>query len=380
MMYLRPRLLATVLIVSALALLPAVAQASSLSFIGRFHEVTKIGSTVPANDDVNPYGTAVVPRSVGRLVSGHILVSNFNNRDNFQGTGTTIAQVSPDGDVDLFARITPSSLPAGASCPGGIGLTTALVVLRDGFVIVGSLPTIHQGSTFAGPGCLIVLNSRGRVVGTVANDRLNGPWDMTAVDVGDDPVLFVTTVLNGLDGIGTRQEGGTVLRIELDLDRTVHVRSETIIGSGFANRTDPSALVVGPTGVGLGCDGTLYAALPCDGTLYIADTANSAIRGIRNALFRSGSAGTGLLVSQGGHLNGPLGLAIAPNGDILTVNAGDDHLVETTPGGTQIDTRTLLTAGVNAAGSGDLFGLAIAPCGTGVYFVNDFNNALYRLH
>jgi hypothetical protein len=373
-MHLRLRLLLPVLVTGALALLPAVAQAASLSFIGRFHEVSKIASTIPANGDVNPYGVAVVPRSVGHLVSGDVLVSNFNDRDNVQGTGTTIVQVAPDGDVSLFAHITPSSLPAGATCPGGIGLTTALVALRDGFVIVGSLPTSNNGTVFAGTGCLIVLDSRGHVVGTVANHQLNGPWDMTAVDRSDDPILFVTTVLNGLDGIGTSQEGGTVLRIELDLDHGVRVRSQTVIGSGFANRTDPSALVVGPTGVGLGCDGTLF----------VADTDNSAIRGIHNAFFRSSSAGTGFLVSQGHHLNGPLGLAIAPNGDILTVNAGDDNLVETTPGGTQIATKTLLNAGpggtVNAAGSGDLFGLAVAPAGKGIYFVNDFNNALYLLH
>jgi hypothetical protein len=354
--------------------MPAVVQAASLSFIGRFDDVNKVASTIPANGDLNPYGVAVVPQSVGHLVRGDILVSNFNDSNNFQGTGTTIVQVSPGGDVDLFAHITLSSLPAGAGCPGGIGLTTALVVLRDGFVIVGSLPTSNKGTTFAGPGCLIVLDSHGHVVGTVANHLLNGPWDMTAVDLGDDPILFVTSVLNGLDGIGTSQEGGTVLRLELDLDQVVdhrvRVRSLTVIGSGFANRTDPAALVVGPTGVGLGDDGILY----------VADTDRSAIRGIHNALCRSGSAGKGFLVSKGHHLNGPLGLAIARNGDILTVNAGDDHLVETTPGGTQIATKTLLKTGVNAAGSGDLFGLAVARNGDGIYFVNDFNNALYLLH
>ena len=40
-------------------------------------------------------------------------------------------------------------------------------------------------------------------------------------------------------------------------------------------------------------------------------------------------------VTQGGALMGELGLAIAPGGDILTVNSGDGNLVETTPGGTQ---------------------------------------------
>ena len=78
----------------ALALLPALATASS--FIGPL-SVTPGPSTVPANGDVNPYGVAVVPRSSGKLVRGHVLVSNFNNGQNLQGTGTTIVDIRPDG-------------------------------------------------------------------------------------------------------------------------------------------------------------------------------------------------------------------------------------------------------------------------------------------
>ena len=34
----------------------------------------------------------------------------------------------------------------------------------------------------------------------------------------------------------------------------------TIIGSGFDERTDPAALVIGPTGLGLAPNGALYVA------------------------------------------------------------------------------------------------------------------------
>ena len=81
--------------------------------------VTAVGSTVPANGDVNPYGIATVPSTTGRLVSGDTLVSNFNSKANVQGTGTTIVQISPQGSLQLFAQI--SQLPAGQSCPGGGG-------------------------------------------------------------------------------------------------------------------------------------------------------------------------------------------------------------------------------------------------------------------
>jgi hypothetical protein len=111
--------------------------------------------------------------------------------------------------------------------------------------------------------------------------------------------------------------------------------------------------------------------------LYVADTLNSRIAAIENAA-NSGDAGTGTTVSGGGALNGPLGLAIAPNGNILTVNGGDGNMVETTPDGTQVAMKFV---DVTGGGAGDLFGLAITSIdGPGVYFVNDGNNTLDWLH
>jgi len=81
------------------------------SFLARFHHRTTVASTVPGNGDVNPYGVAVVRHSRGRLHAGSVLVSNFNNKKNLQGTGRTIVQVSPGGMVQVFARITPRMLP-----------------------------------------------------------------------------------------------------------------------------------------------------------------------------------------------------------------------------------------------------------------------------
>ena len=73
------------------------------SFLGQLHGLTPIASTVPANGDVNPYGVAVVPASAGRLTAGDILVSNFNDKANVQGTGNTIVQVNPAGQTSVFA-------------------------------------------------------------------------------------------------------------------------------------------------------------------------------------------------------------------------------------------------------------------------------------
>jgi hypothetical protein len=118
------------LLAATLALTPVLASASPKSFIGPL-TVTPGPYTVPANGDVNPYGVAVVPRSTGKLVKGHVLISNFNAASNAQGTGTTIVDVAPNGTVTVFAEISAAGLPG--ACPGGIGLTTALSVLRSGW-------------------------------------------------------------------------------------------------------------------------------------------------------------------------------------------------------------------------------------------------------
>jgi hypothetical protein len=333
----------------------ATTASASDTFIGPLNHTKVIASTVPANGDVNPYGVAVVPRSTGRLYRGDVLVSNFNNAANVQGTGTTIVEVSPHGKTWLFAGIKDSS------CPGGVGLTTALVVLRSGWVIVGSLPT--QNGVISGPGCLIVLDQWGNVRKTITGHGIDGPWDMTALDGGHVSVLFVTNVLGGILGKHPNPNGGTVERLVITSKpyQTPRVLSSTKIGSGFPAKTDPAALVLGPTGVGLSWNGTLY----------VASTVDNRIAAIPNAVYRHHSDGTGYTVSEGKHLNAPLGLAIAPNGHILTVNGGDGNMVETTPGGRQVAVKTIDN---NMGGAGDLFGLAVKPGAGAVYFVDDFGS------
>jgi len=359
-----------------MALAAILASADDEAFTANFTTpATKIASTVPGNGDQNPYGVAVVQRSTGKLVQGHILVSNFNNNGangGQQGTGTTIMDIAPDGKTKVFATISAENLPG--ACPGGVGLTTALVVLSKGWVIVGSLPTVDGTAATAQAGCLIVLNSRGHVVETLSGGAINGPWDMTSVENDGLAELFVTNVLNGtVKASGKAVNSGTVLRIILLVpdDGPPRELLRTVIGSGFAERTDPAALVIGPTGLGLGCDGTLY----------VADTLGNRIAAIHDAVLRFTSAGTGKTVSVGNGLNGPLGLAIAPNCNILTVNSGDGNLVELTPHGFQFTPITIdTTANAPPGNAGTLFGLAVAPGGKGIYFVDDGDNTLNLLH
>jgi hypothetical protein len=355
----------------AAAVLAVAAGAAAKPLLGQFKKVATLASTVPASGpamgDQNPYGVAVVPRTTGELVAGDVLVSNFNNSHNQQGTGSSIVEVSPAGRAKVFAIVpAPTRTPA-------VGLTTALVALRNGYVVVGSLPAPGGKSSAAGAGALTVLDANGKVVKVLKGGDINGPWDMTAAYRGADVLLFVTNVLNGtVAAEGKVVRRGTVVRVALEFHRHhVSVLSNRVIGTGFAEHTDPNALIVGPTGVGLGGNGVLY----------VADSDGNRVAAIANAATRTTVAQHGgSTVSSGGALNDPLGLAIAPGGDVLTANGGDGKLVETTPRGRRTLVKTLIRDG-----AGDLFGLAVAPRGAGVYFVDDAGtgaaaNSLRLLH
>jgi uncharacterized protein (TIGR03118 family) len=316
-------------------------------------------TTVPSNGDVNPYGVAFVPQNFqggGKLAPGDILVSNFNNSSNVQGTGSTIVLITPDGQHSTFFPGSP-----------GLGLTTALGVLPQGFVLVGSTPaTTVNGTKTVGDGAILILDSNGNQVGEISDPTLlQGPWDLAINDVNKTHAqVFVSNVLSG-----------TVTRLDLKIPNggTPQVENMTQIASGFAHRTDPNALVVGPTGLAFDAK---------TGILYVASTGDNAIYAIRNAATTKKDEGKGTAVVQDPqHLHGPLGLVLAPNGDLIVAN-GDavnppgaaqvqNALVEYTPKGKFVG-QFQLDGG--AAGAG--FGLAVQQIGDQVRFaaVNDNTN------
>jgi hypothetical protein len=315
----------------------------------------RIVSTVPANGDVNPYGVAFVPPgfpSGGPLGRGDILVSNFNNSANEQGTGTTIVSVAPSGSVSLFFQGQP-----------GLGLTTALGVLRGGFVLVGNVPTTDGTSATVQQGSLLVIDRFGHLVTTLANaSLLDGPWDLTINDQGANAQVFVANVLNG-----------TVTRLDVFVgDGNFHVFGVSQIAHGYTHRTDPAALVIGPTGL---------AYNPIADLLYVASTGDNEIFAIPFAGHTNKDVALGLPVYKDStHLHGPLGLALAPNGHLITAN-GD----AVNAGGTQNALVEFTTFGqfiaqfqVDPGPGGGAFGLAFwnGPFVTGFAAVDDDQNTL----
>jgi hypothetical protein len=339
--------------------------AAAVSFLGRLRAGSQIASTVPSNGDVNPYGVAAVPASAGKLTAGSILVSNYNDKANVQGTGTTIVQVSPAGRTTLFADV--AKLPAGMACPGGIGLTTALGILPGGWVVVGSLPTTKSGALpgLDPAGCLIVLTDQGTPVETITSKNIVGPWDLAVTSTATSAQVFVSNALGGNTSAsnGTPLTGNcTVVRLDFDLSSAAPpmLTSTTAVGSGYPWQASKAAVVLAPTGLALGHNGTLY----------VADTQTNTISAIPQATTRTtAQAATAGLLSAGGALDAPLGMTLAPDGDLIVVNGNNGNAVEITPAGHQLTTRMLVKNG-----AGDLFGVITTP--DGIVAVNDGTNAL----
>jgi hypothetical protein len=328
--------------------------------------------TVATNGDVNPYGVAFVPKGFpkgGKIATGDILVSNFNAAAPAgQGTGTTIVSVTPDGAQTTFFQGTAP-----------LGLTTALNVLKNGVVIVGNVPASSMGTPEQGS--LIVLDKNGNQLNgspLVDSTFLDGPWDSTIVDnsqgdnsQGDNSqggnsqgrnsaIVFVSCVNNG-----------TVTRLELTFSGgAVAIKSKVTIANGYMHENSSTAFVLGPTG--LAFDGK-------SSTLYVASTDDNAIYAVPNAVKAMSPVVKGKLISHDlVHLHGPLGLALAPNGDLIS-SQGDavnpdptqqSEIVEFTKSGKFV-TEFAVDSTIGAA-----FGIAVDGPGEGAVNFAAVNDTL----
>ncbi len=334
-------------------------------------------STVPETGDGNPYAVFVAPVSAGKIQKGDVLVDNFNDVSNLQGKGSTIVLYTPSTKkTSLFSKL-PQKLE---QCPGGVGLSTAMAMLETGWVIVGSAPSLDGTTKTKGAGCLLVLDPNGKLVATWVGPNIDAPWgNMAVVDKGSTATLFVS--MSGFDVPGPQVRDPTtgyavtvrkakVVRLDLRIPdgRPPVIAAETVIADGFAQRADIDVFLIGPTGLALGRDDTLY----------LSDALDNRIVAIPEASTRTTSAGTGREVTRGGLLKRPLAMVMAPGGHLLTTNSKRGTVVEIDPAtGKQLYAKWISTNPAQyPPGNGNLFGIAMKPDGSGFYFVQDDVNML----
>ena len=251
-------------------------------------------STNPGNGDQNPYGVVYVPAGFPdtTVQPGNILVANFNDKANNQGQGTTIINIRQDRTKALFARLT--------STPG---LTAAMGILKAGFVLIGSI-TVPIPSNFPGAvgGPITVLDSNGRLVTTITSPSLlDGPWGMAVDDDITSAKVWVANVLNG-----------TVIRINVTTSPSFHVDSITKIATGYPHINNATMNLLGPSGLAYSEQNhILYVSLSFDRIYAVANA---------DTLTAPVTLGT-LVYADNGNLHGPLGLALLPNGDLVSAQS-----------------------------------------------------------
>jgi hypothetical protein len=348
------------ILVTTCAWLPLAADAASLkTFLPKYH----VSSTIPENGDLNPYGIAFVPAgfpSGGVISQGDVLVSNFNDTNNCQGQGTTIIQYNPNNATDSVAP--PGAATTFFSSPQ-VGLSTALGVLKGGFVIVGNVasgPESEGCSSTPFPGVLQVIDRNGKLVTTLTDSSPGGnifgsPWDLTiANDKGSTAQVFVSNVLTG-----------TVGRLDLAVSPSgVSIQHSFVVAQGYSFGLSSAAFVVGPTGLALDQSGNLFVASTEDNEIFKVPNASKPV---------PPAPTTGSVVFSDPHLHGPLALVFTPIGTLLTAN-GDAIMDDPTHPSEIVE---FTTAGVFIrefnieATEGGAFGLATATT-VGVPLVFNF--------
>jgi hypothetical protein len=333
-------------------------------------------STIPANGDLNPYGVAFVPPGFpgGHLNPGDILVANFNNSANKQGLGTSIlrVQLSPQPGFQQTSTFTTTA---------ATGLTAALGIIKQGFVFVGSVPTTDGTCNTVSAGPLLVLNDAGTKVLEVDSPQLNGPWGLAINSTNAAHVqVFVSNVApppmkNMMTPCPSPSQTGTVSRLDFSFPPgTIQLDKITPIGSDYLNTTDSAAIVIGPAGLA-------YDA--AKDILYVAGEDDDKIFAIRDASTTT-DHGTGQVIfSDTKHLHGPMGLALAPNGDLIIANNDSinqdpkrpSEIVEIDPATVPATFVRQFSIDPNIDGP---FGIAAAEFNelNELAFVNDNNNTL----
>jgi hypothetical protein len=309
-----------------------------------------IGSTVdPKLGQLNPYGLTVAPATTGDFTKGDLVVCNFNDKANVQGTGYTIVALHPKaGSKPLLVSDSKKLLGCDA-------------------LALGPADDIWAAAWTANDNPIV--SASGKLEGNIKGKPFNHPFgQIFAQPIHGNAVFYESNA-----GVGT------VVRINLGTSFTYDV-----IAKGFAVNHGMPGSILAPSGL------TYDASID---TLYVVDGTNNTVVAFKNVstipngvtivekggkTFKGPSAGDARLLFAGPPLNGPISAALLANGNIAVGNtsnpSGQNIIVEISRSGKVMDTRN-----VDKGAPGAIFGMVATgrfASDTKLYFNDDNSNDL----
>ena len=325
---------------------PAAA-VNAQSILATLNTEQTIGSTSPSTPhDVNPYGLDIAKVSAGMITAGDLVVCDFNDPGNVQGTGTEIVSLHP----------TVGAVPTLIAKSNTLQGCNAIAMAPNGKIWAAAFRA-NDNPIFTSSGELVTALS-------------NGPWHHPfgeAFAGGAHPAFYVS---NAADG--------SLVRVSVP-DLTF-----TVIATGFPVNGGKPGSILSPSGLNYQSSGDiLYVVDGTNNTLYAIDNvssvgANGIAVNASGTSFTGPSAADAHVIFSGPPLNGPISSAILFNGNIAMGNTldpdGQNLIVEVSPSGQLLDVKN-----VDTGAAGALFGMVASgnsAATTKLYFNDDNDNTV----
>lgn len=328
-------------------------QASASSILATLKRQVVIGSTIDSkHEQLNPYGLTVAPSTNGAFTAGDLVVCNFNDKTNRQGTGYTIVALHPH----------PGAKPRPVSDARRLEGCDALALAPDDTIWAAAFKANDNP----------VISASGSVLTNIRGRPFYHPFgQIFAQPTSGAPAFYESNA-----------KTGTVVRINLGSPFTFDV-----IARGFAVNHGRPGSILGPSGL---------AYNPSGDILYVVDGTNNTVVSLSNVStipnngvmvskngrsFSGKAASDAQLVYAGRPLNAPISSALLFNGNLVVGNTGNPNgqniMVELSPSGGVLDVRN-----VDRGASGALFGMVAtgtSAADTKLYFNDDNDNDLQVL-
>jgi hypothetical protein len=294
-----------------------------------FKQNLTIGSTV-VKGEMNPYGLDVAKSDSGLIETGDLVVCNFNNSKNVQGTGRTILALHPVvGSTPTFIAKDPSLVGCDALALGPTDVSWAAAYSANDNPLVdatGSLLTTLPFGPWHGP------------FGEAFSPK-KGPFGKAAFYV-------------------TNAGDGTIVRVNI---LSAGGFSFDVVATGFAINGGQPGSILGPSGLQYDAkNDNLYIVDGADNSLTVFKHVSTIPPGgifLENGSFGGRFHNRARRVFSGSPLNGPISSALLPNGHLVLGNTGNaagfNIMVEISPSRGKV----VATKNVDTGPAGALFGM-----------------------